>query len=69
MEVSYLSQHFCYPREVHIDAIYRILRYLKKNLGKKPGRMAYDLMYESTYENIFGVVGRNLDNWKYFYLD
>ena len=29
--------------------------------------MAYDPMYETTDENIFEVVGRDLDEWKYFY--
>ena len=28
MEVSCLYQHLCYPREVNIDDVYRIFRYL-----------------------------------------
>ena len=31
--------------------------------------MAYDPMYEPIYENLFEVVGRYLDEWKYFYPD
>ena len=58
-EVSYLSPHLCYPREGHLDDVYRIFRYLQKNLGKNPGRMAYNPMYKPTYENIFEVVGRD----------
>ena len=32
-------------------------------------RMEYDPMYEPTDENVFEVVGRYLDEWKYFYPD
>ena len=28
----------------------------------------YDHMYEPIDENIFEIVGRDLDEWKYFYL-
>ena len=52
---------------MHLDAVYRIFRYLQKNLGKNPGRMSYDLMCEPTDENIFEVAGRYLYEWKYFY--
>ena len=65
--VSCLSQHLCSPREGHIDSVYHIFRYLQKNLGKKPGRMVYNPMNEPTDENLFEVVGRDLDEWKYFY--
>ena len=67
MEVSFVSQKLFSPREVHLDYVYRIFRYLQNNLGKNPGRMAYKPMYEPTYENVFDVVGRYLDEWKYFY--
>ena len=69
MELSCLSQHLYSPREGHLDAIYRIFIYLQKNLGKNPGRMEYDPMYEPTYDNASMVVGRDLDEWKYFYPD
>ena len=68
-ELSCLSQHLFSPREVHLDAVYRILRYLQKNLGKNLGRMAYEPMYEPTYENVFEVVGRYIYEWKVLYLD
>ena len=68
-KLSYLSQHLFPPREVHLDDVYRILRYLQKNLGKNPGRMAYEPMYEPTDENVFEVVGRYIYEWKVLYLD
>ena len=55
-EVSCLSQHLCSPIEGHLDAVYRIFIYLQKNLGKNPGRMAYDPMYEPTEENFLGFL-------------
>ena len=67
MEVSCLSQHLCSPREGKLDAVYRIFRYLQKNLGKNPGRMAYNPMYEPTDKNVFEVFGRDLDKWEIFY--
>ena len=68
-EVSCLSKHLYYPIEVHIDAVYHIFRYLQKNLGKNPGRIKFNPMYELTYESMFEVVGRYLDQWKEFYPD
>ena len=68
-EVSCLSQKLCSPREGHLDAVYRIFSYLQKNLGKNPGRMTYDPMYEPTDDNVFEVFGRDLDEWKNFYPD
>ena len=59
----------CSPRKGHLDAVYRIFRYLQKSLGKNPGKMAYDPMYEPTDENLFEVVGRDLYEWKYLYHD
>ena len=42
MDVSYLYQHLCSPSEVHLNAVYKILRYLKKNLSKNTGRVSFD---------------------------
>ena len=67
MEKSCLSQHLFSPREGHLDAVYRIFIYLQKNLGKNPGRMAYDPMYEPKYQNLFELAGIDLDEWKYLY--
>ena len=64
MEVSCLSKHLCYPIEGQLDAVYRIFRYLQKKLGRNPGRMTYDPMYEPSDENVFEVVGRYLYKWK-----
>ena len=68
-EVSCLSQQVCSPREGHLDAVYRIFIYLQKNLVKNPGRMSYYPMYEPIDENVFGFLGRYLDEWKYLYPD
>ena len=64
MEVGCLSQHLCSPREVRLDTVYHIFRYLQKNLGNNPWRMTYDPMYEPTYNNVFEVVGRGFDGLK-----
>ena len=36
-EVSCLSQHLASPREGHMHAVYKIFRYLQKNLSNNPG--------------------------------
>ena len=66
IEVSFFSQQLCSPIEVQIDAVYCIFRYLQNNLGNNPGRMAYDRIYVPTDDNVFDVVVRYLDEWKYF---
>ena len=66
-ELSCLSQHLGSPREGHLGSIYRIFRYLQNNLGKNPGRIAYEPMYETTDENVFEVVGRDLHEWEFLY--
>ena len=66
-EVSCLSQNLCSPRDGHLDDVYRIFRYLQKNLGNNPCMMAYDPIYEPTGDNVFEVFGRYLDEWKDLY--
>ena len=66
-EVSCLSQKLFSPIEGNLDAVYPVFRYLQNNLGKNPGGMAYDPMYEPKYDNVFEVVGIDLYEWKYFY--
>ena len=60
MEVTFLSQHLCSPREGRLDTVYHIFKNLQKILGNKPGRMAYNPKYESSDENVFEV------GWKIF---
>ena len=68
-EVSFLFRHLCYPREVHLDAVYHIFRCLHKNLGKNPGIVTYYPMYEPTDEDVFDVVVIYLYEWKDIYPD
>ena len=64
-EMTCLSQHLCSLIEGHLDDVKHILIYLQKNLVKNPGRMVYEPMYGTTDDNVFEVVGRDLDEWKY----
>ena len=67
-EVSCLSQHLCAPREGHLNAAYKIFRYLQKNIGKNPGRIAFDPLIEYDDENIFnGPLDK--EEWVDFYPD
>ena len=44
-----------------------IFSHLQNNLGKNPGKITYDPMYELKDKNLFYVVGKDLDEWKEFY--
>ena len=52
------------PREDHLDAIYRILWYLKK---VDPSRIIFDLSRMDIDEIIFNM--SSIDDWKDFYMD
>ena len=44
-EVNCLSQHLPSPREGHLHAVYKIFRYLQKNMSKNLGRLVFDRIY------------------------
>ena len=66
-EVSCLSQHLCSPREGHLLAVYKIFRYLQKNISKIPGRMVYDGKYYPCSEDHFKNSIVDSEKWKDFY--
>ena len=41
-EVSCLSQHLCSTSEGHLNAVYKIFRYLQKNIPNIPGRVSFN---------------------------
>ena len=53
MEVSCLSQHLYSPREGLLNAVYKIFRYLQKNLSNNPGRVAFYPACLYTDEKVF----------------
>ena len=67
MKVRCLFQHLCSPREVNLDDVYGIFRYLQNNLGNNAGRMKYDTMYKPTDENVFEFDGIYFYECKDFY--
>ena len=69
MEVSCLSQHLFSPCEGHLNAVYKVFRYLQKNLSNNPGRVAFDPACVHTYEKVFEGITIELEDWKYFYPD
>ena len=66
-EVSCLSQHLCSPREGHLLAVYKIFRYLQKNISRILGRIVYDGKYYPCDEKYFMDSVVDLDKWKDFY--
>ena len=68
-EVSCLSQHLCSPREGHLNYVYKVFRYLQRNLSKNPGRIVFDPDYVHTYGKVFEGSTRELEDWKDFYPD
>ncbi|GFH50500.1 hypothetical protein CTEN210_06976 [Chaetoceros tenuissimus] len=66
-EVSCLSQHLASPREGHMHAVYKIFRYLQKNLSSNPGRMVFDGAYPDTDPKLFANSVTDPDEWNDFY--
>ena len=59
-EVSCLSQYLCSPREGQINAVYKIFRYLQKNLSKNPVRIEFVPACVNTDEKVFEGIAREL---------
>ena len=68
-EVSCLSQHLCAPRIGHLNAAYKIFRYLSKNMKNNPGRIVFDSFLSHTDERIFDGTARSQEEWNDFYPD
>ena len=66
-EVSCLSQHLASPREGHLHAVYKIFRYLQKNMSKNPGRLVFDGLYPHTDPRLFQKSVTDLNEWNDFY--
>ena len=64
MEVSCLYQHLCSPCEGHLNVVYNIFRYLQTNTSKNQGSISFDTYCVHTYDNIFKVSTRELEDWK-----
>ncbi len=68
-EVSCLAQYSCAPREGHLQAIYKIFRYLQKNLSRNPGRVVFDPFLQHTDEKVFEMGAKTKEEWNDFYPD
>ena len=66
-EVSFLSQRLCSPREGHLNAVYRILRYPQNKISKNTGKIAFYTNFAHTDEKVFEGIIIKLDGWKDFY--
>ena len=66
-EVSVLSQHQCQPREGRLEAVYRVLWYLKFNLKEISGR----IVFYSKIPDIYKQLSHHSDKivWEEFYPD
>ena len=65
-EVSCLYQYLCSTCEGHLNAVYKIFRYLQYNISKNPGRIEFDSDCVHTYETVFEGNTRELYDWKDF---
>jgi hypothetical protein len=68
-EVSCLSQHLCAPRVGHLDAAYRIFRYLQRCIDKNPGRIAFDPQISGGKDDLQSCSTEMLEQWREFYPD
>ena len=68
-EVSWLSQNLCSPSDGHLNSVYKVFRYLQKNLSKNLGRIAFDPACVQTDEKVFQGITIELEDCKEFYPD
>lgn len=69
IKISCSSQHLCAPRIGHLNAAYKIFRYLQKNLKNNPGRIVFDTLLYHTDERIFDGTTRTQEERNDFYSD
>ena len=66
MEVSFLYQHLCSPREGHLNSAYKIFRYLQNNISNNLGRIVFDPDCVHKYEKVLEGSTRDLEDRKDF---
>ena len=54
-------KHLCSTHEGHLNAVYKIFRYLQKNISKNTVRIAFDPAYVHIYEKVFEGIKRGLE--------
>ena len=64
-----MSWHLFSPSEGHLNAVYKIFRYLQKNLSNNTGRISFDPDCVHTYDKVFEESIIELKYWKEFYPD
>ena len=52
-KVSCLSQHLCSPHKGHLNNIYKILRYIQKDLSNNTVTISFDPACLHTDEKVF----------------
>ena len=62
-------KHLCSTHEGHLNAVYKIFRYLQKNLSKNPVRILFYTYFVHIYEKVFKGSTIELEDWKNFYPD
>ena len=59
-------EHLFSPHEEHLNDVYKIFSYLQNNISKNPGRIAFDTACVNTYEKVFEVSTRDLEDCQDF---
>jgi len=66
-EVSCLSQHLRAPRVNHLEAVYKIYHYMRKNMKYNVGRLGFDPTLQEIDDRLFDDQNKVIDQWRDFY--
>ena len=65
-EVSTLYHHLCALHVNHLETVYTIYHYTKKNMKFNPGRVVFDPTYQDIDERLFEKQSKLMDQWRDF---
>ena len=52
-EISCLLQHLCSPRVNHLEGVYKIYHYMRKNTKHNRGRLVFDSTLQEIDDRLF----------------
>ena len=66
-EVSCLLQHLCAPQVNHLESVYKIYHYMRKNIKHNRGRLGFDSTLQYIDDKLFDDQNKVIYQWRYFY--
>ena len=68
-EASCLFQHLCSSRVNHLESVYKIYHYIRKNINHNWGSFVFDTTLQEIDDRFSDDQNKVIDKWRYFYLE